>query len=543
MTIPYLRNKGNKKILMVNDNPFIMIGGEVHNSSSSSLEYMEKVWDKADELGMNSLFLPVTWELIEPVEGLFDFSLVDGLIKQARSRGKKIGMLWFGAWKNAQCYYAPSWVKTDIHRFKRAEITKGRTCNKNEYFFDIPYSTLSYLCQETKEADARAFRALMNYIKKVDKNDHTVVMAQVENETGVMGAAREHSPEADHLFDSDVPQDFVEHLRSVSQGMMPKIRQVLASGSSSGTWSQIFGSEAEEIFSAYHIANYVNEVAKAGKDEYSIPMSVNCWLDNGQKAGDYPSGGPVSKMIEVWQYCAPEIDIIAPDIYVPNFCEVCDDFTRVGNPLLIPETATHSYAGPRQVFVVGHHHAVGYAPFGFEEMGEPFTAAAAFLFGVDTKDPALKTPQDTDEYKWYSETLHNMMPLLTDKYGTNDLQAVISEKNEDSTMCFGNFGFKIIFDMSQAQMENMPTENIKDGVCLILKTAANEFYVIINRAILIPFSLDQNNPHIDIIALEDGNFKNGFWNKSRRLNGDEATLLGYDKPTMLRLKLSAYGNY
>ena len=105
--IPYIVQQGNRKVLMVNGAPFIMLAGEVHNSNSSSVEYMEQVWSRAKELGMNTLLLPVTWELIEPQEGIFDFSIVDALIQQARKREKKLGFLWFGSWKNAQCYYTP----------------------------------------------------------------------------------------------------------------------------------------------------------------------------------------------------------------------------------------------------------------------------------------------------------------------------------------------------------------------------------------------------------------------------------------------------
>ncbi len=228
---------------------------------------------------------------------------------------------------------------------------------------------------------------------------------------------------------------------------MPEVRHALGSGTETGSWTQVFGSVAEGLFSAYHISSYVNYVATAGK-EVTRFHDCKLWLDKGQKPGEYPSGGPVSKMIEVWHFCAPSIDIITPDIYVSDFCDVCEDFTRSGNPLLIPETATHSYAGSRQVFVVGRHHAVGYAPFGFEEMGEPFTAATAYLFGVDTEDPSIKIPQNVNDYKWYSNALHNMMPLLVDKYGTNDLQAVMSEENNDSIMLFGKYGFKFITDLT-----------------------------------------------------------------------------------------------
>ena len=92
-----------QSIIQVNSEPFIMLAGEVHNSNSSSVEVMEPIWQKAENLGMNTLLLPVTWEMLEPAEGEFDFTLVDGLIRQARRYGMHICFLWFGAWKNGDC--------------------------------------------------------------------------------------------------------------------------------------------------------------------------------------------------------------------------------------------------------------------------------------------------------------------------------------------------------------------------------------------------------------------------------------------------------
>lgn len=184
MLQPHMGQINGRPILMVDGKPFIMLAGEVHNSSSSYLTYMEQVWEKAEALGMNCLLLPVTWELTEPEEGRFDFSLVRGLIEQARRYGKKISFLWFGAWKNAQCYYAPEWVKTDLARFHRAQVVKGKNFIYNADFYDMPYSSLSYLCEETYKADTRAFGRLMAYIREIDNGEHTVVSVQVENETG-----------------------------------------------------------------------------------------------------------------------------------------------------------------------------------------------------------------------------------------------------------------------------------------------------------------------------------------------------------------------
>ena len=321
MSHPYIRITGNTKLLMVHDRPFIMLAGEVHNSNSSSAAYMEQVWRKADELGMNSLLLPVSWEIIEPEEGRFDFTLVDKLIDQARSYGKKIGFLWFGSWKNAQCYYAPPWVKTDLNRFQRAQVEKGK--NNVRAVHDMPYSTLSAFCRETMEADARAFAKLMEHIREVDEIENTVICVQVENETGLLGSGREHSDEADKIFTQPVPEGLVRWLREHANELSSELAGAFQKNApEDADWEEVFGDMAEEVFTAFYTASFVNYVAEAGKKVYPLPMVANCWLDKGQKPGRYPTGGPVEKVMDVWRYAALSIDIIAPDIYVPYFCDV-----------------------------------------------------------------------------------------------------------------------------------------------------------------------------------------------------------------------------
>lgn len=527
-----VERRNGKKMLIVKERPFIMLAGEVHNSSSSSVSYMEGVYDQADALGMNCLLLPVTWELVEPEEGKFDFSLVDALVLQARARGKKLVFLWFGAWKNAKCYYAPEWVKTDTARFRRAQMERGKNFITLKEFYGMSYTSLSYLCDATREADARAFAMLMRHLRKVDGEECTVVAVQVENETGVMGNAREMSKEADALFAADVPKAFVEYMKENVSDMASDVALAVQKGADSGSWEAVFGDCAAEIFSAWHIASYVNAVAAAGKAEYPLPMTVNCWLDKGEKPGLYPSGGPVSRMMEVWEYCAPNIDVFAPDIYVPDFPGVCDAYVKRGNPLFIPECATHSYAGVREAYVVGHYHAMCYSPFGFEDIGQPFNAQQGMLFGMDVEDPALKTPQDVEEYRWFTHNLQEMMPLLVERYGTKDLQAVSIERKEENEMTFGSFGFRIL-------MEH-PRFTDRRGVCLILKETEDTFYLMVHAAGVTFFSTDSEKPYVDILALEEGYFQDGVWTAGRRLNGDEATSLLYQEPTLLKIKLFAY---
>ncbi len=518
-------------MFQVNGAPFLMLAGEAHNSNSSSLAAMEPVWDKARQLCLNTLLLPVSWELIEPEEGSFRFELVDGLISQARERGFKLGFLWFGAWKNGQCTYAPAWVKTDPERFHRAEVVKGERKTHLDSFHGIEYSTLSCLCEETKNADSKAFAALMAHLKGVDGSERTVIYVQVENESGVQGAAREHSDLADKLFAENVPGDFIKYMKAHTATMREDVRGAVENGAESGGWEQVFGPMAEEIFQTYHVAKYIDAVAAAGKAQYELPLAVNAWLEQGPP-GSYPTGGPVSKMIEVYRFAAPHIDVICPDIYVRDFCGVCDQYCRPDNPLLIPETAIHSHAGPRLVYSVGHYHAWGFSPFGFEEMGEPFGNMQGFLFGIDTSDPLLSTPQDVEEYAWYNRTLAQLTPLLAEAYGTRKLQAAISERPEENSLCFERFTFRALTDT--------PLIVRKDGVCLALELAEDEFYLLVNACALQFLSNDAGKPHVDILSLEEGELSHGQWNMYRRLNGDESFVLDFNKPTLLRVKLFAY---
>lgn len=532
--ISEIRNINGKKVLFVEGHPFYAVAGEVHNSDSSSPEYMEEIWKTADDLGMNTLLLPVTWELLEPEEGSFDFSIPDALINQAREWNKKIVFLWFGSWKNAEMMYAPAWVKKDRKRFKRAQIIKGQDkAMRDMGIAKLPYYSLSYLCEETRNADARAFAKLMAHIKEVDEEKSTVIAVQVENETGLLGNAREVSDEADLAFQDKVPESFVQYMKTNTDTMHKDVKAAVESGADLGTWGEVFGNVADEIFSAYHISSFVNYVAEEGKKEYPLPMLVNCWLvHKGDAPGQYPSGGPVSRMHEVWHCCAPAVDVMCPDIYVPEFLEVCDDYTRNSDPLFIPEAAVHSYAASRLAYCIGHYHAMGYSPFGFDDIGKPFTAIQGFLFGMDVNDPALKTPQDFDEYAWFGKTLSSMMPLIAPKYGTDALQAVCAEQcNQQNILNFGKINISVVF---QNPIAPMP----ENGVVMGVKVSEDEAYVIGYHCAIQLLPGDSKN--LDILELEEGTFINGQWSKRRRLNGDEAASLMIDKPQLFRLKVYTY---
>ena len=528
--IPHIELVNRTPTLMVDGKPLILFAGEAHNSNSSSLSYMEQVWQQAKILGMNCLLLPVTWELIEPEEGRFDFSLVRGLIEQARRYEMKLSFLWFGTWKNAQSTYAPEWVKTDLQRFPRAQVEKGKNFIRVKEFYNIPYTTLSYLGEATMRADARAFGRLMAEIRRLDGDIHTVVTVQVGNETGIMGAPRERSDEADALFFGPVPADFAAYMRAHADTMVPEVREAVRSGAETGAWQEVFGKEAEEIFSAYYIARYVNTVAEAGKKEYPLPFSVNCWLNKaGDPAGVYPSGGPLSRVREVWRYCAPNIDLYCPDIYLPAFREICEEYTRRGEALYIPECATHSYAASRNLLCIGKYHAMCYSPFGFEDMGLPLNANQMALFGADATDPALKKSQDVETYGKINHLLRGMADKLVAAYGTEHLTAGSGEFEKNALLHIDDIEIQIRYEQPE-------------GGFLILRDGKNEFYILAYQTWLNFLSGREDKPGIDVLAFEEGHFEDGEWQHVRRLNGDEVVgnTFTAEEPVLLRVKLFTY---
>ena len=303
-TVPHLEQQGTATQLMVDGWPLLILGGELGNSSASSLEYMAPIWPKLVRMHVNTVLVPAYWELIEPAEGQFNFTLVDSLILQARRHDLHLVFLWFASWKNSMSCYAPLWVKSDQIRFPRAKNAKGESMEM-----------LSCFSGENLKADTRAFTALMHNIKEVDSGHNTVVMIQVENEIGMIPDARDHSAEADDMFKQPVPSELTDYLYRNREKLVPEFFDMWGKTGfrKEGSWEQVFGKglHSEEIFMAWFYARYVNVVASAGKAEYPLPMYVNAALIRPDyKPGQYPSAGPLPHIMDVWQAGAPSIDFL-----------------------------------------------------------------------------------------------------------------------------------------------------------------------------------------------------------------------------------------
>ena len=373
------------KQLFVDNKPFIMLTGELHNSSASSVEYMKPIWDKLASMHLNTVIGTVSWELLEPEEGKFDFSLVDAQLKEARQRNMRLVLIWFATWKNAGSSYVPRWAKADPKRFPPMvlQVRPGRGMSSAlatmmQQQGDGPLSALG---EETMKADAKAFRALMRHLKEVDPQ-HTVLMMQVENESGSLGDSRDRSAAAEAAWARPVPADLMSYLAKNKATLLPEVQEVWGRKGSrtSGTWAEVFGEDAwaDEVFMAYHVGRFIGEVTQAGKAELNIPMYANAWLGpqpNQALPGEYPSGGPVARMIDIYRAAAPAVDIIAPDIYVPDFKGVCAEYARSGNPLFIPEA--RDQVG-NLFWALGQHAALGWSPFGIEDLNPEGQVSQAY---------------------------------------------------------------------------------------------------------------------------------------------------------------------
>jgi beta-galactosidase GanA len=328
---PQLVQKDGRYALLVEGQPFLILGGQIHNSSGWPSE-LPQVWQSMAALHANTIEAPVYWEQLEPQPGHFDFTNVDQIVQGARAHNLHVVLCWFGTWKNGNMHYVPDWVKTDTKRFPRTIRPDGE-----------PIDVLSPMARTSLEADKAAFVALTRHLKQTDNEQHTVLLIQVENESGNIGSVRDNSPESNREFAGQVPADLLA-----------------AAHKQAGTWSQVLGAEADEIFQAYHQAKYINEIAAAGKQEFAIPFYINVWIDYpaaalSQRQLDmpglaYPSGGAVQKLVGLWRKLAPSIDMVGPDLYADDslfYRETMKAYDRPDNPKPAGQTALESSSSMR----------------------------------------------------------------------------------------------------------------------------------------------------------------------------------------------------
>jgi hypothetical protein len=505
--IPHLRKQGTATQLIVDGKPFLILGGELYNSSASNLEYMKPIWPKLFKMNLNTVLATVTWEQFEPIEGKYDYALVDGLIRDAQQNKLHLVFLWFGSWKNGNSRYAADWVKADQKRFPRVKDKDGNTLE-----------ILSTLGEETCKADARAYAALMKHIREVDALKQTVLMMQVENEVGMHSDSRDRCAEANEAFAKPVPKELMDFLQKHKENLLPELLKVWETTNykTSGTWEDVFGQSpaADEIFMAWNYSRFINRVAEAGKAEYPLPMYVNAWLVQPQDKvpGDYPSGGPVDHVHDIWRAGAPQIDILAPDIYVTDFNGTVARYSRSGNPMFVPESGGDTLGAANAFFAIGQYGSMGYSPFGIDKENENGPLPKAYAI------------------------LAQLSPLILKYQGTGSMGAAsLNKANPTQILTLANYEIRIGLRKNFWDPKDSPAM----GYGIIISLGKDEFLAAGND-VDITFQPSHSDSIAGLTSVEEGKFLNGNWIPGRRLNGDEVQLR-YDLAVAAKERQSGAG--
>jgi beta-galactosidase GanA len=514
--LPRLVQQEGRATLMVNGKPYFILGAQVDNSSGWP-ERLRQVWPAAERMRLNTLEVPVYWEQMEPEHGRFDFTVVDDVLAQAREHKVRLVLLWFGTWKNGKMHYVPEWVKQDTVRYPRMMTKAGATID-----------VLSPNAPANLEADSAAFTALMKHLGEVDAQ-HTVLMMQVENESGSLGSVRDFGPAGQKEFGALVPVDVLR-----------------ATGEKPGTWAQVFGDDADETFAAWSVARYINAVAAAGKKELPLPMYVNNWLKSPRAypittvpGDDYPSGGPTINMMAVWKAAGPSIDLLAPDIYVPSserYRGVMREFHTAANPLMIPESlgfepfpGASGYA--RYLFYAVGDGAIGFANFGLDRvhLDEPLSA---------------EMTAQIEGFRLLGSFDRELASLMF----AGRVQTAVEENGiAQREVAFGPWRAVVsyppaYYPPAAPVSTTSDTAQLRVGRALVAQLGPDEFLVAGIDCRVQFAGLVHSGKQVQSLRVEEGRYDGTTWVPSRLWNGDETDYgLNFGgKGSLLRVKVGSY---
>ncbi len=517
--VPRIVTKGGRHALMVDGAPFLMLGAQVNNSSNYA-SALPQIWPMLDRMHANTVEIPIAWQQVEPVEGKFDLSFLQTLLDQARAHNKRVVLLWFGTWKNTSPGYTPDWFKADNKRFPRMKLKDG-----TDHYVHSP------MFRATLEADKRAFVEVMKYLKAHDPQN-TVIMVQPENEVGSYRSPRDYGAQANAVFANPVPAELAKALKKPG-----------------GSWTQMFGAQADRAFNTWHTARFVDEIAAAGKAIKPLPMYVNASLAGPSNVPDptgVASGGPQQDVLDIWKAAAPALDFQAPDIYDRDAAHVAlylDAYARPDNALMVPEIG-NAKEFARFFYAALGRGAIGYAPFGMDDTGYfnyPLGAKALDDETVDAiglKYAALSTmARDWAKIAFEHPTWGVAKP--DESAGQAAVQSVtMGDWTIGTSYGEWQFGQK---DWTWIKSEPPVWAKEPVGGVAVAHLSPNEFLVVGDH-VRLNFGTAKGGPaNGSVFRVEEGRVVDGRWVMSRIWNGDQTDYgINLLTPVILKVTMGRY---
>ena len=523
-----LDRSGKNAVLKVDGHPFFMRAGELHNSTCSDIGYLDGKWDDLVGMNLNTVIATASWELVEPMEGQFDFSHVDAIIHGAEQHNMKVVLIWFATFKNPFMTYAPSWVKGDNRRFPHAIAPDGRTLELPSLYDD-----------NIIEADKKAYLALLRHLKETDAK-RTIIALQIGNEPGLNSPTRDSSEPANRAWKADIPACIIDYLVKNRQTLQPDIKAAWEKNGCKrkGNWEEVFGKSltandgtnpilylTEHLFTAYGSARYLEALSSA-----NATGSVN---SRGRSMGN---GCSIPDFFDIYMAVAPSLDMLTPNSYGQNFDEICKAFAYNSNPLLIPEC---TMSAVRPFYLIGEWNGLGYSPFGIDDhhAGTPAGKMLADTYSLIGKMKKMISA-NLNSNCMRGVFIYTDKPVQEIEMG----DYIITFKHE-TTDEIGETMLRILGGEKAYETFLKQKEEVKpfEAAALIIQTGKNEFYIAGGGGINATFRMKENKQahFCDFDYIYEGSInEEGNFIKGRLLNGDEqAAFIRENQIGILKVKL------
>jgi hypothetical protein len=232
-------------------------------------------------------------------------------------------------------------------------------------------------------------------------------------------------------------------------------------------------------------------------------------------------------MRDVWRAGAPSLDALAPDIYGPDFQQVCAAFNVDDNPMLVPEAYYYEPSAVAPFFAFGEVNALLFGSYFIEGYGwGPHPPARGQLHPV----------KDT------FAVLREMAPVILQHQGRQSMTGFFQVSDDDHfTKSLNGYNIEmtgtrnVYGDVHSAGASEFLKGAVPGGAMVIV--LGRDEFVIAGRGLNIKFARSGSQPPRVTSAIE-GHYLKGVWHRDGVRELTEPTVkLADDKVQVIRLKL------